>query len=126
MLLYLFAKHARFLIDYGLIYIALSPLFKGYSKSDKCIKYYYPNDEYGSDMMPIDMDSHKAYSRWKGLGSIPKEEVYNAFYNPETRRLIQVTPEGIDYFMSLVESGDTRKDLLFNHGIISNPYNLSV
>ena len=60
------------------------------------------------------------------VGSIPKDEVYNAFYNPETRRLIQVTPEGIDYFMNLVENGEIRKDLLFKHGIISNPYNLSI
>jgi hypothetical protein len=50
--------------------------------------------------------------------------VYNAFYNPATRRLIQITPEGIDYFMSLVENIDTRKELLFNNGIIGNPFNL--
>ena len=59
------------------------------------------------------------------VGSIPKEEVYNAFYNTSTRRLIQITPDGMDYFMSLVEDIDIRKDLLFRSGILGNPYNLT-
>ena len=50
--------------------------------------------------------------------------IYDIFFNPATRRLIQVTPEGLDYFMSLVEDIDVRKDLMINKGIISNPYNL--
>lgn len=120
--MYLFAKHARFLIDHGLIYVALSPLFKGYSKSEKRIKYYYPNDEFGPDMIPTDLDTKKNYARWKGVGSIPRSEVYNAFYNPETRRFLKITNEGADYFMSLVEDINTRKDLLIKNGIISNPY----
>ena len=124
LLLYLFAKHARFLIDFGLIYIALSPLFKGYSKTTGKIIYFYPNDEMDENMVPKDLDTRKPFSRWKGLGSIPKNEVYNAFYNPETRRLVQITPEGLDYFMSLVEDIDIRKDLMVSKGIISNLYNL--
>ena len=59
------------------------------------------------------------------MGSIPKDEVYNAFFNPTTRRLIQVTPEGIDYFMSLVEDINIRKDLLFKSGVLGNPFNLN-
>lgn len=58
------------------------------------------------------------------VGSIPKEEIYNAFYNPATRRLVQVTPDGIDYFMSLVEDIGVRKDLLYKAGILGNPFNL--
>lgn len=124
LLMYLFAKHARFLIDYGLLYIAMSPLFKGYSKSTGQLAYYYPNDKFGPDMIPVDLNQKKPFSRWKGLGSISKSEIYDAFYNPETRKLIQVTPEGIDYFMGLVENVDMRKTLLYNKGIISNPYNV--
>ena len=59
------------------------------------------------------------------VGSIPKEFVYDAFYNPSTRRLIQVTPDGIDYFLSLVEDIDVRKDLLTQSGILGDPYNLN-
>lgn len=31
----------------------------------------------------------------------------------------------MDYFMSLVEDIDIRKDLLFRSGILGNPYNLT-
>lgn len=119
LLLYLISKYARFLIDFGLVYIAQSPL---YAQNGN---YFYSNDPLQpGTSFPVGLDTTKPWHRWKGLGSIPKEEVYNAFYNPSTRRLVQVTPEGIDYFMSLVENIDTRKDLLFNNGILGNPFNL--
>lgn len=117
LILYLFSKYARFLVDYGLVYIALSPLFK---QGDK---YFYPNDPLvPGTTIPVGLDTTKPFHRWKGLGSLNKEEVYDAFYNPETRRLVQVTPEGLDYAMSLVEDINARKNLLFNAGILSNPY----
>ena len=50
--------------------------------------------------------------------------IYDVFFNPATRRLIQVTPEGIDYAMSLIENIDVRKKLLIDSGILSNPFKL--
>ena len=50
--------------------------------------------------------------------------VYDIFFNPATRRLIQVTPEGIDYAMSLTEDIKVRKNLLIESGILSNPFKL--
>ena len=74
--------------------------------------------------MPIGIDTKKRFRRFKGLGSIPKEMIYDVFFNPKTRRLIQVTPEGIDYAMSLTEDIKVRKDLLIKSGILSNPFKL--
>ena len=59
------------------------------------------------------------------VGSLDKNDVYDSFYNPATRRLIQVTTEGIDYSMQLVEDINARKKLLFDKGILSNPYGFS-
>lgn len=88
-------------------------------------KYFFANDPLQpGTTIPVGLNAKKPFHRWKGLGSIVKEEIYNAFYNPSTRRLIQVTPEGIDYFMSLVEDIGVRKDLLVQAGILSNPFNL--
>ena len=56
------------------------------------------------------------------VGSLDGSDIYDSFYNPATRRLIQVTPDGIDYSMRLVEDIDSRKKLLFDKGILSNPY----
>lgn len=127
-IVYLFSKFARFLINHGMVYRALSPLFKGYSKRTGNLTYYYPDDKFDpTGTFPEDLDIKKHYSRYKGLASLSPEtgEVYDAFYNPQTRRLIQITPEGIDYAMSLNESIDERKKLLYARGILSNPYNFN-
>ena len=58
------------------------------------------------------------------VGSLNPDEVYDAFYNPATRRLIQVTPDNFDYANALVEQIQVRKNLLIQRGIITNPYGL--
>jgi len=71
------------------------------------------------------MNPDKKFKRYKGLGSLDKEEVYDAFYNTKTRRLFQVIPEGAGYAMKLVEDIDARKNLLYQKGILTNPYNFT-
>lgn len=127
-IIYLFSKFARFLVDHGMVYRALSPLFKGISKTTGKETYYYPDDQFDPvTQIPVDLDTKKHFVRWKGLGSLTPEsgEVYDAFYNPATRRLIQITPEGIDYSRKLNEDIGERKKLLFDRGILSNPYNFT-
>lgn len=120
LILYCISKYARFLIDYGMVYILQSPLY------EQGGKFWFPGDtlQPGTNF-PVGLDLKKHFRRFKGLGSIPKELIYDSFYNPSTRRLIQVTPDGIDYFLSLVEDIDIRKDLLVQSGILGDPYNLS-
>lgn len=118
LLLYLFSKYARFLIDAGMVYMAISPLFQQGSN------YYYPNDPMDpSTGFPVGLDLKKSYKRFKGLGSISKDMIYDSYFNPLTRRLIQITPDGIDYSKLLTEDINARKELLFKAGILSNPYN---
>lgn len=119
-LIYAFLKFARFLIDFGLVYVAESPI---YSQDGK---YFYPSDPKipGTDFR-VGMDPDKKFKRYKGLGSLDKEEVYDAFYNPNTRRLFQVVPDGDTFAMRLVEDINARKDLLYKKGILSNPYNFT-
>ena len=57
------------------------------------------------------------------VGSLDREDVYNAFYDKSKRRLFQVTTDGIDFAMNLVEDIDARKKLLYDKGILSTPYN---
>lgn len=126
-IVYLFSKFARFLLDYGLVYRAISPLFRGYSKKTGKLTYYYPDDPIDQKTnLPTDLDSKKHYDRYKGLGSLSPEtgEVYDAFFNSNTRRIVQITPDGIDYSMGLNEDIEKRKALLSAKGIISNPFKL--
>lgn len=127
-LLYLFSKFARFMIDLGLIYRAISPLWRGKSKSTGRITYYYPDDPCNPDTgFPLDMDEKAHYARYKGLGSLSPEtgEVEDIFFNEDTRRLIRITPEGLEQAMRLNEDIKARKELLFNRGVLSNPYNFT-
>lgn len=118
--MYLFSKYARFLIDLGCVYCSLSPLFEQNGN------YFYPNDPIDPKTgFPIGLQKDRFFRRFKGLGSIPREMIYDAFFNPATRRLVQVTPEGIDYAMSLTEDIEERKNLLYNAGILTNPYNFT-
>jgi DNA gyrase/topoisomerase IV subunit B len=119
-LLYAISKFARFMLDFGLVYIAESPVFIQNGK------YFYPSDpRVPGTQFPIGLDTNKKYMHIKGLGSLDPEDVYNAFYNPATRRLFRVTTDGIDFSMKLVEDIDFRKKLLFDKGILSNPYNFT-
>lgn len=67
-LFHMFGKYASFMIDLGLIYRVISPLWKGKSKTTGRMTYYYPDDP--SDQVtgfPLDMDEKCHYSRFKGL-----------------------------------------------------------
>lgn len=123
-ILYCILKFARFLIDFGMVYICESPIFKQVLKGGE-IKYYYPSDPDipGTGGFKQGMDMKATTYRFKGLGSLNKGDVYRSFFDENTRRLIRVTPEYADYAMSLVESVENRRNLLINEGTITNPYN---
>ena len=70
-IIYLFSKFARFLLDHGMVYRALSPLFRGISKTTGQITYYYPDDKFDDKGIPVDLDTKKPYDRWKGLENSP-------------------------------------------------------
>lgn len=57
------------------------------------------------------------------VGSLDKDDVYNAFYDKSKRRLFVVTTDGIDFSMRMVEDIDARKEFLYDKNILSNPYN---
>ena len=65
LLLYLIAKYARFLIDFGLVYIAQSPL---YAQNGN---YFYSNDPLQpGTSFPVGLDTTKPWHRWKGWTSV--------------------------------------------------------
>jgi DNA gyrase/topoisomerase IV subunit B len=119
-ILYTFAKFARFMIDFGLVYVAESPIF------EQGGKYYYACDPFDkSTGFPIGLVPSRHFRRFKGLGSLDDEDVYKSFFDHSTRKLVQVTPDYMDYAMGLVEDIDKRKKLLFDEGVLTNPYNFT-
>lgn len=127
-LLHLFGKFSRFMIDCGLVYRIFGPLFKGRSKKTKQETYYFPDDPVDPNTgFPKDLDLKYHISYYKGLGSLSPEtgEIEDIFFDPNKRRLVQITSEGLDYMMEINESIQERKRLLYNNNILSNPYNFN-
>lgn len=120
LLLYLFGKFGRFLIEFGMVYRIMAPIIQQGDKN------FYPDDPIQpNSTFPVGLDPNKPFTYRKGLGSYSKNQIYDIFFNPATRRLVQITPEGLDYSMKLTEDINERKNLMKEAGIFSNPYNFS-
>ena len=89
LLLTFFFRFMRPLIEGGHVYIAQPPLFR-IQKGQK-IKYAY-NDTELSQMMAELGQGAKA-NRYKGLGEMNPEQLWETTMNPENRVIVQITIE---------------------------------
>ncbi len=88
-LLTFFFRYMRPLVNAGHVYIGMPPLYKVY-KGDK-VEYAYDDKELAEKIEKIG----KGYQlqRYKGLGEMSAEQLWETTMNPATRNLIQVTVE---------------------------------
>lgn len=88
-LLTFFFRYMRPLVNAGYVYIGMPPLYKVY-KGDK-VEYAYDDAELNEKIEKIG----KGYQlqRYKGLGEMSTEQLWETTLNPVTRNLIQVTVE---------------------------------
>jgi DNA gyrase subunit B len=90
LLLTLFFRYMRPLIDAGYVYIAQPPLYK--IKKGK-VDYYVYSDKELADKVKELGEKGLAIQRYKGLGEMNPGQLWETTMNPESRTLLQVTLE---------------------------------
>ena len=85
-LLTFFYRYMRELITEGHVYIGMPPLYKVENKG----KIHYVYDDIKLEELLEDMSGKKTLQRYKGLGEMNPEQLWETTLNPENRALVKV------------------------------------
>ena len=119
LLLTFFFRYMRPLIEDGRVYLAMPPLFKITKRGKKEeIIYAWTNEE--KEKILSECKCQTIIQRYKGLGEMNAEQLWETTMNPETRTLVQVHIDDLAEAESQIEvlmGGDStrRRDWLENH-----------
>ena len=132
LLLTLFFRHFPKLIERGHVYIAKPPLFRvdapARGKKPAAKIYALDTGELDATLDKLRKEGARdgswSISRFKGLGEMSAEQLWETTLNPETRRLLQVSwgllsfEATVGRFTKLMGKGEAaaRRDLMELHG----------
>jgi len=116
LLLTFFFRYARQLVEKGYVYIAQPPLFK--VEKGKRIEYCY--NEHKLEAIIAEMGDKAIIQRFKGLGEMMPQQLWDTTMNPETRTLKKVTVDDAseaDHIFDLLmgESVAPRREFIEKH-----------
>lgn len=91
LLLTFFYRYMKPLIENGNIYIAQPPLFK--IQQGKRVQYFYNEKDKDAYLKEIGESSRYTIQRYKGLGEMNPEQLWETTMDPESRLLLNITIE---------------------------------
>jgi DNA gyrase subunit B len=89
LLLTFFYRYMRQIIEAGYVYIAQPPLYK--IQQGKRIEYAYNDKQLEKILGELPQQPKPSIQRYKGLGEMNPEQLWETTMNPETRTLLQVS-----------------------------------
>ena len=93
LLLTFFYNYMKPLITHGMVYIACPPLYRVYKKGDPAHKFAYAWDDESLEEAKKKIGPGYGINRYKGLGEMNADQLYNTTMNKATRKLYKVTIE---------------------------------
>lgn len=126
LLLTFFYRFMRPLIEKGKIYVAMPPLYR--ISNGKHVEYAYTDEEKDLIIKEKFKNSKYEVQRYKGLGEMNPEQLWETTMNPKTRRLTKVRLTDFEEAENIIKvlmgednnSGERKKFILSNVNFVTN------
>ncbi|AUD64154.1 DNA gyrase subunit B [Tenericutes bacterium MZ-XQ] len=121
LLLTFFFRYMKPLIDLGYVYVAQPPLYK--VQQGRRVEYVYTDQQLNT--LLEEMGGRPTLQRYKGLGEMNPEQLWETTMNPETRTLLQVSlKDALDadmvFSMLMGEEVEPRKNFIQENAIYAD------